>query len=335
VDVTQALATLPPCLAAHAATQRGVFTGDQARDAGYTDSEIQRMRRPKRQPERWWSIRRGVYVVKQWYDGLPEEEQHRVKVAALCLVLTEPAVVSHLSAAVELDLEMLDPDLTELHVTRAELKGSRHEAGVHHHAADLPDGDVLRRSGEPTVTKAARTAVDIARECGRIEQGVAVCDSALRGGVTSEELTEVMTRCRSWPGARSASRAVSMADGRSDNPGESWSRVILTAHGQAPTDLQHKFYDDRGLAGITDFFWEEEMVVGEFDGKLKYGVAPGATPEEAARAIVEEKAREDRLRAMGLGFVRWGYGELYRPQLFIPKVIKARSRGGGRRRWVG
>ena len=330
LDITQALAGLAPGLAAHAATQRGVFTGDQARDAHYSDGEIQRLRRSKRRPEQWLSIRRGVYVVKQWYDGLPPLDQHRVKLAALALVLTEPAVQSHVSAAVELGLEMLEPDLSELHVTRAELKGSRHEAGVHHHAAELPVCDVLQTYGRVSVTQAARTAVDIARESERLEQGVAVCDSALRGGVTREELTEVMTRCRSWPGARLASRAVSMADGRADNPGESWSRVILVANGHAPTDLQREFFDDHGRAGIGDFFWEEEMVVGEFDGKLKYAVAEGATADEAARAIIAEKRREDRLRAMGLEFVRWGFGELYRPRLFVAKVAAARARGAAR-----
>jgi hypothetical protein len=335
MDVTQALAGLAPRLAAQAATQRGVFTGDQAREAGYADSEIQRLRRLKRLPEQWWSIRRGVYVVKQWYDALSGLEQHQVRLAALALVLVEPAVHSHVSAAVELDLAMLDPDLKELHVTRADLKGSRHEAGVHHHAADLPESDVLRRPHRASVTNAARTAVDIARECLRIEQAVAVCDSALRAGVTREELTEVMTRCRSWPGARLASRAVSMADGRSANPGESWSRVVLVANGQAPTDLQHAFYDDRGLIGYSDYFWEEEMVVGELDGKLKYGVAPGATPEEASQAIIAEKFREDRIRALGHEFVRWGVGDLYRPQLLVARVAAARQRGAERRRRAG
>lgn len=64
-----------------------------------------------------------------------------------------------------------------------------------------------------------------------------------------------------------------------------------------PTDRRHAIYDDQGLIGYSDYFWEEEMVVGEFDGKLKYAVAPGATPQEASRAIIAEKIREDRIRA--------------------------------------
>jgi hypothetical protein len=332
MTVTEALAGLAPHLAAVASTQRGVFTGDQARQAGYSDSEIQRLRRLRGRPGRWWSIRRGVYVVKQWYDALSPAERHEVNVFALHLVLVEPAVHSHVSAAVELRLEMLDPDLDTLHVTRGDLRGSREEAGVHHHAAELPDGHVLRREAQPDITTRARTAVDVARDTDRLEAAVAVCDSVLRDGVTPEELTEMMIRCRNWRGARMASRAVSMADGRAANPGESWSRVLLIAHGQAPTDLQTPFYDERGLIGYVDFYWEAEQTIGELDGKVKYRVAADAGPEEATQALVAEKLREDRLRATGLEVVRWGYGELYRPRLLMAKVGAARARGASRRR---
>ncbi|MGZ4638496.1 MAG: hypothetical protein ACXV2J_05485 [Actinomycetes bacterium] len=327
MDLTPALAGLAPSLAAAASTQRGAFTGEQARAAGYSAGEIQRLRLLIRRPEQWLSVRRGVYVVKCWYDALPPLDRHRVQVAALNLVLAEPAVASHVSAAVELDLELLDPELDLLHVTRGARAGSRIEAGVHHHAAELPEEHVLRRDGHPAITVAARTAVDLARETARLECGVAVCDSALRLGVPRDELTEMMITCRSWPGARQASRAVSMADGRAANPAESWSRVILTQYGQAPTDIQTAFYDDLGLIGYADFFWEGEQTVGELDGKVKYAVAPDATPEAAARALWLEKVREDRLRALGLQVVRWGVAELYRPRLLVAKVAAARSRG--------
>ena len=41
-----------------------------------------------------------------------------MRVAALGLALTAPATLSHESAAIELGLELLDPDLSSLHVTR-------------------------------------------------------------------------------------------------------------------------------------------------------------------------------------------------------------------------
>lgn len=334
MNVNQAMATLAPDLAWTASTQRGAFTSAQARAAGYTVDEIQRLRRGEPRPEQWRSVRRGVYVVKQWYDGLPATEAHRVNIAALGLVLVEPAVHSHASAAVELGLEMLEPDLSLLHVTRGDLRASRREAGVCHHAAELPDTHVLRRTGCPDITSPARTAVDLSRESERLECAVAVCDSALRAGLAPGELTEMMIHCRSWPGARQASRAVSMADGRAANPGESWSRVVLTMHGQAPTGVQTPFYDGQGLIGYTDFCWEAERTVGELDGKGKYNIPPGASSEEAARILRLEKRREDRLRALGLEVVRWWYGELHRPSVLAAKVAAARARGAARSRTV-
>jgi hypothetical protein len=124
--------------------------------------------------------------------------------------------------------------------------------------------------GVMPVTSAARTAVDVARETDRFECAVAVFDSALRHGATREELAAALGRARSWPGARLASGALPLADGRADNPGESWSRVVLIGLGLPPDDLQVRLVDAQGLIGYVDFGWDD--VIGEFDGKLKYGV---------------------------------------------------------------
>jgi hypothetical protein len=328
VDITEALASLAPALATRAAQQRGVFTSQQAMAAGYSMDEIQRLRRSR--PARWLSIRRGVYVVAGWWRALPVLEQHRVGAFAVSLVLDEPFVLSHQTAAIELRLAMLEPDLTLHHVTRGELEGARTEAGVKHHAAEVLPTDLVRIDGLP-VTPLDRTAVDVARAAERLECAVAVCDSALRAGVTPDRLVEMQVRCRNWPGARLASRAVAMADGRADNPGESWSRVVLATNGHEPSDLQHAFYDRAGLIGYSDFFWEDTRTVGEFDGKLKYRVPPGADAEDAGRIVWQEKVREDRFRAIGLSVVRWGYADLYSPASLVARVSRARSRNG----WSG
>ena len=121
------------------------------------------------------------------------------------------------------------------------------------------------------------------------------------------------TRCRSWPGARLASRAVSMADGRADNPGESWSRVDpRSANGHAPTDLQARVL--RRPTGVIGYrvtsSGKRRCVVGEFDGKLKYGVPEGATADRGgARPSCAGEA--SRGPAAGIGnwrSSRWGFG---------------------------
>ena len=85
-----------------------------------------------------------------------------------------------------------------------------------------------------------------------------------------------------------------MADGRADNPGESWSRVILIAARARADDLQVRLDDDEGLIGYADFGWDD--VVGEFDGKGKYGVGVDDRSGEAVRIVRRREAREDRIR---------------------------------------
>ena len=112
------------------------------------------------------------------------------------------------------------------------------------------------------------------------------------------------------------------ADGRAANPGESWSRALLIAAGLAPTDLQVEVRDGRGLAGYADFGWLPRRVLGEFDGRGKYGVdATGA-----ADAVWGEKVREDRIRACDYAVVRWTWADLYEPGQFLDRVRRALAR---------
>ena len=320
---------LPPELLAIASTQRGLFTAAQAREAGLDNDVVQALRKGKMLT----SVRRGVYAVCEAYDAIGPEERHRVRAAALVLALGAPGVLSHHTAALEHGFELLDPDLSHLHVTRSLAAGTRHEAGVHHHAAELSPDEVVRLDDLVDVTAAPRTAVDVARETERFECALAAFDSALRAGVSREELTEVMLRCRSWPGARLAGGALSEADGRAANPGESWSRGILIAQGLRPDDIQVPVYDGDRLVAIADFGWDG--VLGELDGKLKYGVGVDTDPGVAGLVVWREKLREDDVRDLGWELARWGYADHYRPGRIGAVVRRAMARAAQRRRWSG
>jgi hypothetical protein len=306
--------------------QLGLFTADQAYAVGYSVGEVQRLRAAGVVR----SVRRGVYARSTSYDALDRLARHKVDTQAALLRLREPSTLSHESAAVWTGLPLLLPDLRTVHVTRPELRVSRREAGIHHHPGSLPVAHAAVVDGV-AVTAPARTAVDIAR-CADFARGLAAADSCLRAGTNRSDLLAVMEFCASWPGALAAGRAVSRADGRAANPGESWSRAVLIEAGIDPTGLQFEVRDAAGLVGYADFVWEDRMTLGEFDGRLKYAVPPGAGPEEAARVVWAEKRREDRFRGEGYQVVRWGWEDLFRPAQLVARILGAFARADGRRR---
>jgi hypothetical protein len=276
------------------------------------------------------SIRRGVYADGVRYAELAALERHRVDTQAALLRLASPTALSHETAAVWMGMPMLRPSLGTIHVTRPELPASHVHAGIHHHPGSLPDQHVTV-IGKTRTTSPARTAVDIARRVD-FARGLAVADSCLRSGVSRQALQDVMAFCASWPGARGASRAVSWADGRADNPGESYSRAVLIEQGLPPSDIQFPVRDDHGLAGLADFVWIDRWTLGEFDGRLKYLPNAGADVEAGAQVLWLEKQREDRLRAAGFEVVRWTWQELQRPAELTARIVAAFARAAARRR---
>ena len=68
--------------------------------------------------------------------------------------------------------------------------------------------------------------------------------------------------------------------------------------GYRPRLSSTKWYDRNGtVAGTSDWAWREYGLLGEFDGRIKYGrlLKPGESPGDA---VFREKRREDELREM-------------------------------------
>ena len=285
------------------------------RAAGYSYDDVRHLlRRGALTP-----VRRGTYVAGEW----PEERhaRHRLAVRAAMSELGSDAVVSHTSAAVLHGLPTWRTPLDQVHVTKNRSSGGRRSPRVHLHVATLATSEIVELGGV-RVTSLLRTLADVARSV-PFEPGVVVLDAAFAGGlVDPAELPDVLHRMRRRRGVSSARRAAAFADGRSESVGESRSRVAI-ARADLPAPVpQWEVRDGSGrLVGRVDFGWPEQGVVGEFDGRVKYGRTDGtgqgpagrgptAAERDPGEAVYREKRREDELRAQQLAVVRWGWADL-------------------------
>jgi hypothetical protein len=103
--------------------------------------------------------------------------------------------------------------------------------------------------------------------------------------------------------------------------------VVLIEQGVAPRDLQVRVDDEEGLVGYADFGWDG--VLGEFDGKGKYGIGAELDATEAGRIVWREKRREDRMRVRH-EVVRWAVADLYTPRALGARVRAAMARAAER-----
>lgn len=257
----------------------------------------------------------GAYVPTDYFDGLDADERYRLHVAAVARLLPGTQFSGE-SAAALWRLPVLGrwPPLVQAACERA--GGGRSGALVRRRALGLdPQGTTVEGV---RVTSLVRTLAEVATgpSFGR---SVVMLDDALRdpqpGDVRSglpvprkEHLFGALDALGRPPGFARARLAIDFADGRSGSPGESLSRVQMRALGLPMPELQVPFHDHLGRIGIVDYFWPGLGLAGEFDGHSKYGDARRFDRHLTAHEVlVAEKEREDRLRAVVDGVVRWGW----------------------------
>ncbi len=170
--------------------------------------------------------------------------------------LSPGTVISHVSAATLLNLDVWNIDLDRVHVSRAGPHGRR-TTHLHVHATTWTDGDVAAVDGVAVTSPPARTVVDLARSRCR-DQAVVVGDSALRTNpATSDLLPDTLAAARHRNGTVRAAAVVSFLDALSESPGgESSSRVRIAETGGLPRPvLQHPIVVRDGRRFRLDFFW--------------------------------------------------------------------------------
>lgn len=289
---------------------------------GFTDADLQRLVRKGE----WNRLRRGAYLPGKLPTNLAT--RHRLLVHATMRGLRSTAVVSHQSAAVLLGIPLWNVPLDTVHVTRRPGATTRDRSRLRVHVARLRDDEIVHIGGLD-VTSPVRTALDLARSL-PFEPAVVALDASLHCRlIDHDQLRQRLFDLAGTPGSRAAARAIAFADSRSESVGESRSRVVLHSLGVTPPTLQLPITTALGTSRV-DFGWEQERVVGEFDGLIKYGrlLRPGQTPGDA---VIDEKLREDAIRAENWAFVRWIWADLSSPVRLARRIQQALERGPGNR----
>lgn len=279
-------------------------------------------------------LRPGTYLRGDVFDELGAAELHRELIRATLPGVSADAVVSHQSAAVLHRLPVWALPLERVHVTRDRSGGGKRTRYLHSHSAPLPASDVVHCDGI-AVTSVARTVADLCRTVS-FEAAVVVGDAGLRAAkLPLAAVADALAYAERRPGHPAALRALGFLDGRSESVGESRSRVALDALGVDAPQLQASLLDADGkFLGRVDFLLDDAGVVGEFDGKIKYGkyLRDGQDPGDA---VFAEKQREDSIRDMGWEVARWTWHDLSNLTVIDARIGRALRRRDGRSRPLG
>ncbi|NUT71259.1 type IV toxin-antitoxin system AbiEi family antitoxin domain-containing protein [Pseudarthrobacter sp. C4D7] len=276
-------------------------------------------------------VRHGVYDDGPAWRALKTWEQYRVRVQAAAETFEKPTIFARHSAASVWSIPFIAGPVCALTLKN---DGGRSRAGVIRHFGAREGLGVVRREGL-LVTDRVRTILDLAA-FSPFAEAIVPLDYVLRPdpvhglpALTKEQLEAGIGTIYTAAAGRRIRAAVAFADPRSASAGESWSRARIHVAGFEPPVLQQQFSDAAGLVGFSDFYWKQARVVGEFDGEEKYvgdAYLKGLTPSQA---VVAEKNRENRIRALGINVVRWDWTELASPGTLERKLAAA---GVARRR---
>ncbi|MDU0349106.1 hypothetical protein [Actinomyces sp. MRS3W] len=286
-----------PILLSSELAGQGLRSDTLAQEASRPDGELVR-------------VMRGAYVQRDALSGLTRSQVHRVKIIAAHLtgLLDGGSILARESAAVMHGIPLIGAVPEQVQVVQRGRDGGRTSAGLRTLRAHEGFATVLNDG--LLMASVAQTLADLGRQR-PLRDVLAGFDAMLREGrVTKEEIAAAAPkRSRGRPRLR---RVITAADPASESPGESLSRAVMLEHHLPLPNLQESVRDEYGgLLGRVDFIWFDYGVIGEFDGRVKYGRA--LTDRSTDEVLVDERRREINIeRATGMRVVRWLWDDAFR-----------------------
>ena len=271
-------------------------------------------------------IARGVYAPATGWAAEGSLGQYRLLIHSVVVTRRVDVVVSHWSAAAIHGLPRTGGWPQQVHVTQDARSTTRSRGIVVRHNRRLGPEDIVSVGGIP-VTTVARTVLDLATITD-FRSSVVAADGALYQhridrpipGTTREELMDAWQRAHPFRGEVRAFNVVQFAASEAQTPLESVSRVTMSQIGCPAPTLQRAYFDDDGFIGECDFSWPELAAIGEADGRTKYLNFSKRSGKSIEQVFLEEKMREDRLRAVSRSFGRWDWETANDPQRLHAKL---------------
>ncbi|WP_404349737.1 type IV toxin-antitoxin system AbiEi family antitoxin domain-containing protein [Phycicoccus jejuensis] len=294
-------------LTAFALARGGVFTSAEATGLGVEETALRRARAAGGVVR----VRRDAYVLGEcWTDAGPEQ---RLALRTRAVLRTRGEdVASHQSALALHGLPLVDLALDVVDVLGGSTR-TRSAGGLRVHPRE--DVEHVVADGYRCVPVAFALAQVVVRS--GVRAGMVPVDAALHSGrISREQLGEALGRLAGRPAqVLRAEPVMARCSALSESPGETLTRLFLVDAGFV-LRAQVWVGDDDGLVGRVDLLVEDRVVV-EFDGAVKYGGTDGR------EALVAEKRREDRLRALGYAVVRVTWADLAHPERVVARVRRA------------
>lgn len=290
---------------------RDFFTRADARAVGLHDRDIAAaLRRGE-----WIRFRRGYYTSPDTWAASSPEQKHLIRSSAVLHSLGPRVALSHVSGALAHGVATWGVPLRRVHVTRLDHGSGRIEGDVEHHVGVAQGRDVHHLDNGLTALSAARCVLESSTLV-TPERALVMLDSSLHLGLTTpDELQSAFEQMAQWPGARRLHVPVRLADAGGQSPGESRGRWLFWRHHLPAPQTQYPVHDASGhLLGICDWGWPDLGLLGEFDGRMKYGrlLAEGQDPGDV---VFREKQREDAIReATGFAMIRLVWRDLDHPR---------------------
>lgn len=268
-------------------------------------------------------VRRGLYLPARDWNSLKPWEKYRVRIQAVQAASVHPPVFARESAAQIMGLPVIGvPQEVQTVVPRGG-SGGQSNRGVRR--VNAIDGDPapwemfgLLTTPPPQTARDLAVRLPLAMSLPAMDR--VLQPKPLEGSphyvktmFTERDILAATELLPNETQRRRVTRALSVANPLSGSPGESFSRALMIEQGFPLPALQVRFSDSRGFIGMPDFDWEEYKTLGEFDGYEKYSAQRFLQGRTPSQVVVDEKNRENRLRAKGYNVVRWVWDDLRQP----------------------